>query len=238
MKSLCIWFYLSVMIFGLSHFAEGQSNQPIDGLCNNEERYTCVLGELAFLEEGLDYFQWKCLGLDGGAEDLCYQEKSEMERQEIDNRMKVVREAFIIRRSKTSHFEERANTQYVTERRSVVSSSVSGIQVRLVPVEEVIEGIDNPDIIRLFEITNEADQILKESCGVFDTYCLPYINNLWFSDIEYSVLEWASISYDERQSEGEPEGMEESNVSEPLQRLIEITKEKDQIITDWERSNY
>ena len=236
MKSLMYAFLLNVLV--LSPFSEGQQNQPIDGLCNNEERYTCIAGTPVLLEENLDYFQWKCLGLNGGAEDVCYKEKSEEDKQLNRNRMKFSREAFIIRRAKPSNHTKRLNTQLVSERRWTEGGSVTGFEYRRVPVEEVIENIDNPDIIRLFEIMNEADEILKESCGgLFDVYCWPYLNNIWFSDIETEVLEWASNSYDERQSEGEPEGMEETNVSEPLRRLIDITREKDQIITDWERSN-
>lgn len=111
-------------------------------------------------------------------------------------------------------------------------------------------GLD-PDVSRragsklhyLIEITREADEIIDQICGeIIGFDCWPVVNNFYFTDIEYLVIDWSVSSYQIRQDVGEPQirqddrepiGIDMASFSDTFQRLVQITREKDSIIKNY-----
>lgn len=95
----------------------------------------------------------------------------------------------------------------------------------------------SPEIIRLFEITNEVDDLIRELCEMQYISCADSTSLDLDPYGAFPIIYWASRYHFRRTSSGwlsEPSPLLEgrnNDVDNLLQRLIDLTKEKDQIIT-------
>lgn len=236
-KNFIYLFLLSIMTLSFSA-AEGQQNsdQIIHGECNQSIPYTCIRGNFISLpseEINRHYYIWQCLGLNGGRSDDCFISKPQFITNDLLSNSSDIYlsnpsdidlsvDVFVIRQAMASYSEKKEDS--------------------IIPPDMTSENIRSSEVLRLLEVSDEVDAIISNLC-VWGRCTL--FHRFVFSNREHVIIQWASGHYHDRQNEGEPEEIDafaeidETDLSaRSFQRLIELTREKDQIIEGWRRGLY
>ena len=130
-----------------------------------------------------------------------------------------------------SHFIRRAAISHSQREEPFYGSLPKDIQASLQ---------DDDELHYLLDLTDQADKIIDDICGgrqSFHYKCFPMLNVIWLSDIEHIIIEWAYSSYNTRQKIGEPADINTADLFENFQKLVDITREKDQMIKEWYKEN-